>query len=349
METVNKYGVDSIRFFLLSSPAVKADDFSFSAKGVDEIYKKIVLKLQNIYSFYYMYKDESLNDFTEKDGGENILDTWIVNGLYKLGNEITDSMDRYELDKATKPILDFIDDFSTWYIRRSRERFKSEDVVEKNTSLFYTRFILVELSKLLAPFMPFTAEDIYQKLKNKDSKESVHLDSWPEKKEVLENVLTEMSFVREVVSLSLMEREKNKIKVRQPLGNLKIKNQNVKIGDEYLEIIKEEVNVKSVVFDDGLETDVWLDTEVTPLLKEEGMVRDFIRAVQEKRKNINLVPKDVVYLSVNTDEINRKIIEKYQEKITKTVGAKEIVFSDSESENKISFDQIPLFFSIIKL
>jgi isoleucyl-tRNA synthetase len=349
METVNKYGVDSIRFFLLSSPAVKSDDFSFKEKGVDEISKKIVLKLSNVYSFYEMYKDESLNGFVKKDCEENVLDTWIVNNLYKLRNEITEAMDKYELDKATKPILDFVDDFSTWYIRRSRERFKSENLVEKNTALFYTRFILVELSKLLAPFMPFTAEDIYQKLKDENSKESVHLDFWPEAVSVDFSVLEKMAFVREVVSMSLMEREKSKIKVRQPLGKLKIKNQKLKVGEEYMEIIKDEVNVKIVVFDDGLEGLVWLDTEITSELKEEGIAREVIRAVQDLRKKMNLVPKDVVSLAIHADEKVKKSIEKYQEKISKTVGAKDIVFTDSELENKLSVDDNILSFNVSKL
>jgi isoleucyl-tRNA synthetase len=158
-----------------------------------------------------------------------------------------------------------------------------------------------------------------------------------------------MAFVREVVSMSLMEREKSKIKVRQPLNKLKIKNQKLKVGEEYMEIIKDEVNVKIVVFDDGLEGLVWLDTEITSELKEEGIAREVIRAVQDLRKKMNLVPKDVVSLAIHADEKVKKSIEKYQEKISKTVGAKDIVFTDSELENKLSVDDNILSFNVSKL
>ena len=171
MYLVDKYGADSLRYYLMSSPAVKAEDLNFSEKGVDEVYKKIILKLGNVLSFYNLFKN---NDAKLHNKSEKILDKWILIRLNNLQKEITESLDVYKIDSATRPILDFIDDLSTWYIRRSRDRFKSENIEDKNNALTTTHFVLLELAKIW-PIYAFLAEDIFQSLRAKDNKESVHL------------------------------------------------------------------------------------------------------------------------------------------------------------------------------
>jgi isoleucyl-tRNA synthetase len=173
MDIVNKFGADALRYFMLSSPLVKAEDFNFSEKGVDEVYKKIILKMENVLSFYEMYKavDEPIQKpkLTE-------LDRWIMARLSLLEKTISESMDKYELDRATRPIMEFVDDLSTWYIRLSRERFKSEDELIKNTSLAWTRYTLEGFSMLTAPFMPFLAENIFRRVSSLiEEPLSVHL------------------------------------------------------------------------------------------------------------------------------------------------------------------------------
>lgn len=336
METINKYGVDAIRFFLLSSPAVKADDFSFSPKGVDEIYKKIVLKLENIYSFYEMYKSDDADNLSEGEKSENVLDDWIINKLSVLINDITRSMDKYEVDKATKPILDFVEDFSTWYIRRSRDRFKSENIVDKNSALSTTRFALLSLAKVVAPFMPFLGERIYLSVKNKDDFDSVHLCSWPKSleisKEGVQN-MEDMAEARKIVSLALEKRNKFNIKVRQVLNELKIKNRKLLNKYDYLKLIEDEINVKKVVFDENLDEEIWLDSEITEDLRREGIARDLIRTIQDLRKQNGLYPNQAISLTVDTDENGKELFMSFERLIVGITNIDNVVFEKNDSDS----------------
>jgi isoleucyl-tRNA synthetase len=181
-----------------------------------------------------------------------------------------------------------VEDLSVWYLRRSRDRLKSEDVDDRYSAMVTTKIVISELSKLLAPSMPFLAEDLYLKITGGMQKESVHLDVWPEylldemTKDELETI-EKMNETRKVVSLGLEARSKAGIKVRQPLNCLKVKTQ--KLTKDYLDLIKDEINVKEVVADEKISGEVELDTNITPELKEEGTVREIIRALQEIRKN----------------------------------------------------------------
>src|SRR5581483_1189024 len=161
--TIDKFSADALRYFLISSPAVRAEEVAFSEKGLDEVTKKVLNRLLNVVSFYELYKNGKFE--VQNSKSENILDQWIIARLNELNNEITRNLDKYELDKAARPIANFIDDLSTWYLRRSRERFKSEDEDDKQAALSTIHFVLLQFSKLVAPFMPFLAEDIYQKVK----------------------------------------------------------------------------------------------------------------------------------------------------------------------------------------
>jgi len=219
MILVDKYGADALRYYLLSSPVVKAEDVRFMEAGVDEVMKKVLMRLENVRSFYEMYSQNTsapVKNFMPVT--DNILDQWLLARLSKLTFEITVAIDKYELDRATRPIADFVDDLSTWYLRRSRDRFKSENVRDKNQAIETTRYILEELAKLIAPVMPFYAEELYQKVKSFAGLESVHLASWPESKKLSdleEKIITDMEEVRKIVTLGLEARAKANIKVRQ--------------------------------------------------------------------------------------------------------------------------------------
>src|SRR3989338_7211442 len=128
---MNKYGADALRFYLMSSPAVRGESLNFSEKGVDEVYKKVVLLSLNVLQFWKMYADndgrgENSKRKTKNQKLENVLDAWIMEKLNQLIDDVTDALEKYEIDKACRPIGEFIDDLSTWYVRRSRERFKTE-------------------------------------------------------------------------------------------------------------------------------------------------------------------------------------------------------------------------------
>jgi isoleucyl-tRNA synthetase len=351
---IDKYGADCLRYYLMSSQAVKAEDLNFSEKGVDEVSKKVILKLENVLSFYEMYAgSEKLEN--EKES-ENILDKWILTRLSELQKIMTESLESYRIDSATRPILDFIDDLSVWFIRRSRDRFKSDENQEKQNALTTTRLVLLELAKCMAPITPFFAEHIYLKLKNDSDPESVHLCEWPHFASRFarasrgdNSVIENMAEVRKIVSLALEKRMAAGIKVRQPLQKLKIRRwkdgKMERLGDEYLELIKDEVNVKEVIFVEKEENEnsegVELDTEITEELRREGNARELVRTIQELRKNKNLKPQDSVELLVETDDAGKEFLQSVESEIKKPTNVSEILFKDNDGEeceiNKIKY------------
>jgi len=245
-------GVDSTRFFLCSSTAPLAEDVRFSEDHVDEIVKKFTLTLWNTYSFFVTYANiddfeplESVSDFVPK----NKLDRWMLSELHSLIKEVTENMDQYNLPKSVRPMMDLVENLSNWYVRRSRRRFwKSENDADKSEAYQTLHIVLVELSKLLAPFMPFIADEIYQNLTGEDS---VHLADWPKANESLidSGLNTEIRFLRLIVNLGHSVRSKVKIKVRQPLSMVKVAlpegvSPELILSQEA--VILEELNVKKL-------------------------------------------------------------------------------------------------------
>jgi len=330
VEMINKYGADAIRFYMLNSPVVQADNFSFSEKGVDEIAKKNISRLYNVLSFYQLYQDGTL----AKDDSKNILDIWIISKLNKLVQEITQGYEDYRLDLAVRPLTDFIDDFSVWYLRRSRNRFK-EQTIDKTNAISTLRYVLNSLSLVMAPSMPFFAEFIYQNVKTEKPEESVHLCNWPKsnKKKINKDLEEKMDEVRSVVSLALSERLEKGIKVKQPLAFLKIKNEKLKIKgqQDLLDLIIDEVNVKNIEFDKTIEKEVELDTNITEELKEEGDLRDIIRQVQGERKNQGLKPENEISVVFKGNDYYINLIEKNKKILLKELRAKDILTKEEKT------------------
>ena len=318
-EIFEKYGADAVRYYLASSQVMRAEDLCFSEKAVDEVVKKVLLILLNVFSFYEMYKIE----IDAKTDSDNILDRWIFSKIESLKKEITEGYNKYDLNKATRPIELFVNELSTWYLRRSRKRIKDGDKKAIKT----LKYVLIELSKIIAPVTPFTAEYLYQGLfsyaKTSEGKESVHLEDWPKVNEKLidKKLEEKMEKVREICSLALQKRAEKGIKVRQPLSKLQISN--FKFQNELLDLIKDEVNIKEVVINEKLKEKIKLDTKITPELKEEGMVREFIRQIQALRKKAGLTPKNKIRVYYSE---NKNIVEKNKEQIKKQVIAEDIIF-----------------------
>lgn len=312
---LDRVGADAFRYYLMSSVVMQAEDMLFKDEEAKDIHNRLVNILANSFTFYELYADGT----PAGKGSKNVLDKWILSRLNETISSVTEAMEVYDMVRASRPLKDFVSDLSTWYIRRSRERFKGEDAEDKAEALSTTRFVFKEFSTLIAPIMSFIAEEIYLKVREKDEPESVHLASWPEiKKSFLsslissdKNILKDMEETRRVVSLALEARMKANIKVRQPLAKLEIKTQ---LPSEYLEIIKDELNVKEVVTNPSLETEVKLDTTLTPELEEEGKVRDIIRAIQEWRKEQDLKPGDKAryQIPVGEEELFRKFASEIQ-------------------------------------
>ena len=314
MEVIEKYGADAMRYYLATSQVMKADDLNFSEKGVDEVYKKVLLILYNILSFYKMFATDP-NIRINPNAPNNILDKWILAKTENLKNNITKAYDNYDLVKATRPIGEFINELSTWYIRRSRDRFKSENQEEKIKALETLKYILLELSKVIAPVIPFTADYFYKELKG--AQESVHLEEWSEiKKEFIDQkVLDYMEITRKVVELGLAKRAEAGIKVRQPLQQLTINNQQLE--DEYLELIKDEVNIKEVVCEEGSgDISVDLDLEISEELKQEGLLRELVRTINGMRKKAGLTIGDKIEIKYNSENQDIKnIFNKFSEEL----------------------------------
>ena len=335
---MDKYGVDALRMWMytVNQPG---DSKNFDEKTVDELVKKIFNPASNILSFYDLYEDRNVKPHNKSN---HILDKWILTRLNLLVKEGSESLDNFQVFEAARLIRDFIGDFSTWYLRRSRDRFKSEDVSDKNNALATTRFVLLELAKYMAPFAPFFAESLYLKLKSAEDLESVHLCQWPafaKASAAEEEILKNMEETRKIVSLALEKRMAANIKVRQPLKELRIKNLDLKGQEEYLELIKDEVNVKNISFNGKLETEVELDTEITEELQKEGNARDFIRAVQDLRKNKNLVPSDVVELLIETDDKGKEFLNSVIDQIKKPTNVSSFLFEENDGA-EIEVDKI---------
>lgn len=298
-EVVNTYGADALRIYLLSSPVVRGEDFSFSEKGLLEVSRRVISRLDNILSFYDTYADKDIEPEFKED---NMLDYWMEARLESFASQVEELLESYEIDRATKLIDGLVDDFSTWYLRRSRSRFKSEDESERKNASGALRRALLTTATVLAPFAPFVAERLYQKVRPQDGSESIHLASWPKIKSFDENVLDDMDLVRKICSLALEKRSQLGIKVRQPLGTLFLGVEKVFKQKQLIQIISQEINVNEVVLvadkeDDYLE----LDSELTPELLLAGQLREFIRQVQNLRKKSDLSPTDKANLEIYTE------------------------------------------------
>jgi isoleucyl-tRNA synthetase len=352
-ELLNKYGADALRYYLLTSPVMKAENLRFSEKGVDEVLKKFILTLWNTYSFLVM--NIELNKVEEKDivdfaKSQNILDKWILSELNLLIAEVDTEMANYDLVKASRPLKDFVDKLSNWYLRRSRRRFASEDILDRNSAYQTLYFVLVTFSKVMAPFMPFLSEEIF---KNLTDEKSVHLEGFPKPSGNVDNaILEQMNLVREVVTLGLAARASGKMKVRMPLSMIEIQNTGIlKLEEDYIEIIKEELNVKEVAlvkeigersnfsFAEGSGIKVALDLTLTEELELEGLSREFIRQIQSMRKEAKYNRDSVIVVKYKIVLGNKlaKMIEKWMAEIRLECLAKELAVSENPQENSDIF------------
>lgn len=321
-EVVDRQGADALRLFLMSSPAVHAEDVNFSEKSVAEVQSKVMGRLRNVLTFYQLYAS-SLSETVDHMESPSVLDQWMLARLSETVQSVTDSLEKYEIDRGARPLFDFVDDLSTWYIRRSRDRFKEEGK-DTQYALATTRFVLETFSRLIAPYVPFVADEIYRALDGEQ--ESVHLADWPVFEYQNGEVLEMMQETRTIISQALELRAQAKIKVRQPLQKLQITNN--KIQGAYLDLIKEEVNVKEVVAGEIFD----LDTSITPELQAEGNMRELIRQIQSMRKNMELHPDDRIVLYVATDDEGQKLIKKFEQEMMHTAGITEILFQENDGQ-----------------
>lgn len=356
LELMDKYSADSFRFLMLSSSVVNGEDFNLQDKNVGDVARKLGM-LWNMYDFFTMYAEV---DGWEWDGSiadpsgnlKNPLDLWIISRLHQVVKSVGDDLATYNLPGAAKPILELLDDASNWYVRRSRRRFwKSGDDEDKNNAYRTLHYVLTQLSMVLAPFTPFLAEELYQKL---TGGESVHLLDWPTAGRIDEPTLQSMQFAREVINVGLSHRAAAGVKVRQPLGGANIYDEKGLLTEELLEVIKEELNVRGISVrnesstdlftqeyvdltkSDTFESPIILDLELTPELKQEGLMREIVRHVQNARKQAGLDVDDRINLDLGSSvEAVLEAVEAFKDDITAetlatslTTGIKEYAYSE---------------------
>ena len=362
---MDQYSADSLRFLLLSSPVLSGEDFALLDKDVSDVNRKLAM-IWNVYDFFTTYAEidgvdsDKLNEMLENtlsrsifgDGpnterpkpvttglrersekdvflASNPLDQWIISRVYQLRNDIVSGMEEYNIPRALENVLPSIDDLSNWYVRRSRRRFSKNDNQEDKQAAYATLYyILIYLSKILAPFTPFLAEELYQKITG--STGSVHLLDWPASGDIDEDVLAKMAHTRQIITDALALRmqksdTEQQIKIRQPLAKLVYPGE--KLPEFYEQIIMDEVNVKSVENGDEL----FLDKALTEELKREGYARDIIRAVQAARKHAGLQVDDEIKLSISVE-----LPAGYEDLIKSEVNAIEINQKGNYSHDEIA-------------
>ena len=362
-EMINEFGVDSLRFYLMSSSVMHAENLLFNEQELRDVFRKNIMILWNVYKFYEMFA-ASPQSFSAKEEAvpesANVLDRWIFARLNQLISEATENMNNYNLPRATRPITEFINDLSTWYIRRSRDRFKGDDVEDKKDALAAARFVLIKLSKIIAPFMPFIAEEIWQKATSynyKDENKSVHLEAWPVRIKAFDGkkdkILEKMENTRKIVELGLAKRDEAGIKVRQPLQKLTVSLPKTAVIDKvYIELIKDEVNVKEVEFKDcEKEIAVDLDLELSPELKAEGMKRELVRFINALRKEAGLTIKDRINIYWEGSAEIKKLFNKYKIELIKDTLALEIkegIIDNVKFKKEVKVNGEKVAFGIIK-
>lgn len=304
LDVVNECGADSIRLYMLSSPAVAGDDLRFTKNGVETTLRQFLLPLWNSYNFFATYAQ--LIEFVPTSppkNPENIIDAWILSKLQSLTLQVTDALDRYTLNSAITPLLQFIEDLTNWYIRRSRSRFWQIEHSTGRDEAFQTLYyVLVEIAKIAAPFVPFITESIYQELRQNGSEESVHLTSYPEYNSSIRDIELEeeMDLVQKVVSLGRSLRKEEKIKLRQPLRTVYIASKNASIEralNRHKDLLRDELNVHNVEYIEN--ESEFVSISVKPNFKKLGaQYKTMMRGIQQELKQLSLESINLLYTGV---------------------------------------------------
>ncbi len=262
MVVVSRFGADAVRLYLLNSPAVNAEDLRFSERGVELVLRQVLIPFWNSFVFLSTYAKIYHWHPTQEDyfTPQAEIDRWILSLLQTLIHDVTKAMETYHLQRAVEPFVAFIDQLTNWYIRRNRSRFWTEEDTPDRKEAFETLYtVLITLSKIAAPFIPFMSDAIYLQLRPKSSPESVHLSDFPVYQNQYRDPMleVEMGYTQQVVSLGHGLRKEHKLKVRQPLAKAYVISADPEILQSLKDkqhLIAEELNVKTVQFE-SKETD----------------------------------------------------------------------------------------------
>ncbi|OGL73468.1 hypothetical protein A3E39_02815 [Candidatus Uhrbacteria bacterium RIFCSPHIGHO2_12_FULL_60_25] len=329
-DILTQYGADALRTYLLSSSVIESDSLNFSTRELDEVSRKLLSTLWNVVTFYQTYVGDETVELA-KPRSAHVLDRWLYARLHALTRDVTKAYEGYELTRAVRPLRGFVEDLSTWWLRRSRERIKGADAYDRKDALKTLREVLLDLACLMAPATPFIADRIY--LDMGGSKASVHLERWPKADERLidERLLADMNWIRAACAAGQEQRAVTKIPVRQALaGATVLVKDPTDVGrlgakSDLLDLIRDELNVERISVQAGKDIEtvaVELDTRLTPELKEKGMQRELVRRFMalRKTKGLQLGDRVTAYVAVR-DQGTRDLFDRFVPAITSDIKA----------------------------
>ena len=347
-QVLQDYGGDALRLYLMGSPLMIGDNANFEESELRTKLRNVLNPLWNSLKYFQMYAAVYNWKNSEVTKPEHILDTWITARLHEVIKTISTGMEEYRVPVAVRAVEEFVDDLSRWYVRRSRDRISAGD--KGALSTLYT--VLFEFSRASAPVIPFMSENIYRILRVfsvGDTPESVHLEQFPgyDNDFILSNqgLLENMKKVRDLVSYGLSIRSEKKISVRQPLSSVAASGVD-KVPQELSVLILDELNVKEIQYVTEVPAayasasfnniNVGLDTNITDELKYEGLSRDFVRKIQEMRKEAGLKVGDIIEITYPSDPDTAKVIELYGEEISKKIQASNLTAGPDFTVRKVN-------------
>jgi isoleucyl-tRNA synthetase len=298
----------------MGSPVMKADNLNFSEDSINEIRKKVFGIWWNVFAFYKLYGDQT-QPLALPTRITHVMDCWIASRITHLIQEVTKFMDEYDVVNASRVLMAFVDECSTWYLRESRDRLRDKSTNKEASQVF--GYVMMTLAKLFAPIAPFFSEIIYQHMDQAKAK-SIHLEDWPvaDEKYLNDALEQEMSLVRQVAEKAHAVRKELKIKVRQPLASVTVVAPG-KAADA-LSILRQEINVEEVTwaYKKDEQLTVQLDTAITEELKAKGEMREVMRVIQDLRKEANVAFDTLVDVELPSwpkefeEEIKKKTLVK---------------------------------------
>jgi isoleucyl-tRNA synthetase len=348
---MDKYGADVVRWYFYAS-GDPGEAKNFDEADLGKVTRRFIMILYNSFVFWNSYAKDGVQS---KDAyrSVNVLDKWILARLHELIAEVTRGLQVYDIGKAALLIESFTDDMSRWYIRRSRDRFQvaarggAIDEADFTAASATLREVLLQLSKVMAPFMPFFSEALYKGAHGPE--QSVHLEQWPIGDATIANkeLIADMNAVRDLAAKALALRAEAKIKVRQPLAALYVSDTRLAAKTDLTAILKDEVNVKEVALEASKTNaeGVGLDTVVTEVLKEEGLVRELVRAISGLRADAGYKMGEEIVLMIASSQQMSDMIQRYSVTIKKSVNAKVIELkkgekADAQLDTKIESEEI---------
>ncbi len=317
MLLINKHGVDSLRLYMMSSTVMKADNLNFSEDAVNEMRKKVFGIWWNVFAFYKLYADQSVSASLPAKI-THVMDQWMVSRMNRLVRDVTQFMDAYDVVNASRVLIGFVDEMSTWYLRESRERLRDKSSNQEASKVF--GWMLLTLAKLFAPIAPFFPELIYQHMEQAKF-ESVHLEQWPvaDIELINDELESQMEIIKKGAEEILSERKSKNIRVRQPLSSASLATTSVIPSDQLIDILRQETNVDTFKWVKDVDANKYLidlDINLTPDLLARGEMREVMRTIQDLRKEAGVAFDQLVTVQLPDwpkqfeDEIKKKTLVK---------------------------------------